>query len=351
VRHFAEIIDERARRCPEGAAYVVESRTRRARTYSNRELAAACNRRARALDRAGVKPGDRALVLIPPSFELFASVFAVMKTGATAVLIDPSMSKESLERCLSRVRPTVLLGPPAVHVLRAVRRRAFQSVTLALALPWSGTARLRRGDDAALAPVSPGPREAAAILFTSGATGVPKGCPYTHQQLEALLCQLRGELGLRQGDIDLTTLAVFGLFAPGLGMTSVLPAMDFARPGKARAGLLVRAADRNACTTMFGSPALLERLVEWGAPLATLRSVLCAGAPVSDSLMAGMAGLMRGEVRVPYGAVGGAARVGADLRAGLEGGEPSARRLCRAADAGRVRADSAAGRNRSVQAR
>ena len=29
--------------------------------------------------------------------------------------------------------------------------------------------------------------------------------------------------------------AVFGLFAPGLGMTSVLPAMDFARPGKARA--------------------------------------------------------------------------------------------------------------------
>lgn len=102
------------------------------------ELRRACDARARALAARGVGPGDRVLVLIRPGFELFASVFAVFKTGATVVLLDPSASREALERSLSRVAPRVLLGTPAAQLLRRLRPRVFKSVKLALSTGWWG---------------------------------------------------------------------------------------------------------------------------------------------------------------------------------------------------------------------
>jgi acyl-CoA synthetase (AMP-forming)/AMP-acid ligase II len=270
------------------------------------ELLRACDARARALAARGVGPGDRVLVLIPPGFELFASLFAVFKTGATVVLLDPSVSREALERCLSRVAPRVLLGTPAAHLLRRMRRRSFRSVTLPISTGWWGGERLHAADDAPFEARSPLEGEPAAILFTSGATGAPKGCSYTHAHLEAVADQLRTHLGLRVGDVVLTTFPAFGLFAPALGVTSVLPPIDLGRPARADAHVLAHAVALNRCTTTFGSPALLTRLVEGHvdpAQLATLRLVLCAGAPVSDTLATRLAALVPGAlVLLPYGA-------------------------------------------------
>lgn len=270
------------------------------------ELRRACDARARALAARGVGPGDRVLVLIRPGFELFASVFAVFKTGATVVLLDPSASREALERSLSRVAPRVLLGTPAAQLLRRLRPRVFKSVKLALSTGWWGGEQLRPADASPFQARHPPVGEPAAILFTSGATGAPKGCSYTHAHLEAVAEQLRAHLGFRAGDIDLTTFPSFALFAPALGVTSVLPPIDLGRPARADPRVLARAVALNRCTTAFGSPALMSRLVNGAfdrAQLASLRLVLCAGAPVSDELVQRLAVLMPGaDLRVPYGA-------------------------------------------------
>src|SRR5205823_10810447 len=72
--------------------------------------------------------------------------------------------------------------------------------------------------------------ETAAILFTSGSTGPPKGAVYTHGNFAAQVEMLRQTYGIQPGEIDLCTFPLFALFAPALGMTSIIPEMDATRP-------------------------------------------------------------------------------------------------------------------------
>ena len=107
--------------------------------------------------------------------------------------------------------------------------------------------------------------ETAAILFTSGSTGPPKGVVYTHGIFAAQVEALREIYDIEPGEIDLPTFPLFALFAPALGMTAVIPEMDFTRPGigRSRGASSSRPADFGA-TTMFGSPALLNRVGRYG---------------------------------------------------------------------------------------
>ena len=75
--------------------------------------------------------------------------------------------------------------------------------------------------------------DVAAILFTSGSTGVPKGVVYRHRHFVAQIDMLREAFGIEAGGIDLPTFPPFALFDPALGLTSIIPDMDPTRPAKA----------------------------------------------------------------------------------------------------------------------
>ena len=72
--------------------------------------------------------------------------------------------------------------------------------------------------------------EEAAILFTSGSTGPPKGVCYTHGMFEAQLAALRAMYGLAAGEIDLACFPLFALFDAALGLTTVFPDVPPSRP-------------------------------------------------------------------------------------------------------------------------
>src|SRR4029077_1887428 len=93
----------------------------------------------------------------------------------------------------------------------------------------------------------------AAILFTSGSTGVPKGAVYTHGIFTTQVNLLRETYGIEPGEIDLCTFPLFALFAPALGMTAIIPDMDATRPGLVDPLRIIEPIEDFGVTNIFGS--------------------------------------------------------------------------------------------------
>jgi acyl-CoA synthetase (AMP-forming)/AMP-acid ligase II len=270
---------------------------------------------AAGLEAIGIRRGVRTVLMTPPDLDFFPLVFALFKVGAILVMIDPGIARRSLLSCLEEVVPEAFIGVPRAHLARLLFPQPFRRVrtllTVGRRFGWGGhTTRdlATLGQATAHTTITPAPGETAAILFTSGSTGVPKGVVYTHDMFDAQVESIRATYGIQPGEIDLPTFPLFALFDPALGMTAVLPEMDFRFPAQADPARLVEALTTHHCTNMFGSPALLDRLGRYGVlhgvRLPALRRVLSAGAPVRTDVLERMTQLLSPDAQVftPFGA-------------------------------------------------
>ncbi len=288
----------------------------RNRRYTFQELNAESDCLAAGLEQFGISRGMRTVLMVPPSLEFFTLTFALFKIGAVIVLIDPGMGIKNLGVCLREAEPEAFIGIPKAHVARCLlgwsRATIRHCITVGPRLGWSGVtlAQVRRTGVSLptyrMAETHAG--ELAAILFTSGSTGVAKGAVYTHGIFAAQVGMLRQLYGILPGEIDLPTFPLFGLFGPALGMTSILPEMDPTRPATVDPRKIIHAIEHFGVTNLFGSPALIRRVgqygVSQGVKLPTLRRVISAGAPVPATAIEHFTSLLADgvEIHTPYGA-------------------------------------------------
>ncbi len=280
-----------------------------------RELDTVSSQMARGFERVGIRCGTRVALLVPPSLDFFALTFALFKVGAVPVLIDPGIGLSNFANCLAEAEPQAFVGIPkaqAARVLLGWAPSVSIPVTVGSRWFWGGrTLEHVRSLGAAGEPYSPAipaPDETAAILFTSGSTGPPKGVVYTHEIFTAQIEHIRALYGIQPGEVDLPTFPLFALFGPALGMTEVLPAMDFTRPAQVEPLNITAAIQRFGVTNMFGSPAVINRLgrhgADHGVKLPTLRRAISAGAPVPAKALARFVAMLPpgAQVFTPYGA-------------------------------------------------
>jgi len=259
---------------------------------------------------SGVRPGDRVLVMVKPGLPLIAAAFALFKHGAVPVIIDPGMGLKSFLSCVRRSQPRALLGIPVARVISRLFRPSFRSVSIRIAASASAVKRLVAAPTKrAHAPAARECREQdlAAILFTSGSTGAPKGVCYEHGMFEAQVRLIRQTYAIEPGEIDLPMLPIFALFNPALGMTTIVPEINPSRPATVDPRKIVQAIVQENVTNSFGSPTLWNKLadhcIDNSITLPSLRRVLCAGAPVPLELWAkSRRFLSNGLLHSPYGA-------------------------------------------------
>ncbi|MDR1109770.1 MAG: AMP-binding protein [Deltaproteobacteria bacterium] len=270
-----------------------------------------------ALGRGPLQAGDRVVVMVPPGPDFFVVIFGLFKAGLVPVMVDPGMGLKRMLLCLSESRPRGLVGVKLAHLASLIMPRYFSSlrhrVTLGRRLFWGGQTFQEmlagpRGDGPLPPPAETRAGDAAAILFTSGATGLAKGTIYTHAMFRAQVEAIGRIFDLADGGVDLATFPLFSLFSSALGLTAIIPNLNPVKPGQTDPRKMVQTLRDERCTSIFASPALLARLAAYarenGVSFPHLRRVISAGAPIQPQVAIDFASTMgpEGRLSTPYGA-------------------------------------------------
>ena len=269
---------------------------------------------------AGIIRGDRVVLMVRPSVEFVCLTFALFKVGAVVVLIDPGMGYRNLLRCIAQVQPVGFIGIPSAHIFRTLFPKTFVTVKISICVGWSGGLFGRSLDAVRVLAeppasaleifreVSTAKDDPAAVLFTTGSTGPPKGVRYDHSVFFAQLQLISDYFGLTAQDIDQPAFPLFGLFSTALGACAVIPQMNPSQPARVNPARFIRSILEHGVTYSFGSPAIWRVVSCYcrqnNIKLTSLKKVLMAGAPVPGDLIRDTQAILPSdaEVYTPYGA-------------------------------------------------
>ena len=294
---------------------LIEARSGKSCTFAELELYA--QRYAAYLKGAGtggIREGERVILMVRPSIDFIALTFALFKIGAPVILIDPGMGYKNLLRCIENVKPDYLIGVPQVVWLSRFFRATFKGVKKRFScgseygIGGPDIAKQREVDRSAVKTFQPDQNALAAIIFTTGSTGPPKGVRFEHNIFAAQLELIKSYYEIDADDVDQPGFALFALFSTAIGACAVIPDMDPTRPAQVDPELFINSIKQYRVTYSFGSPAIWQVVSAYcrkhSITCPTLKKVLMAGAPVSGVLIRNVYRLMAPDAQIytPYGA-------------------------------------------------
>jgi acyl-CoA synthetase (AMP-forming)/AMP-acid ligase II len=288
---------------------LIEAATGRSFTFA--EVHQASMSYAAYLYGQGVEKETRVMLMVKPSMDFVALTFALFTIGATVILIDPGMGFSNLRRCIAHVKPQVLIGTPSALVFSWVYYRRFRSIGKRFCCGRGFGNDIRAQLDRGQPPCTfskTDSQDLAAILFTTGSTGPPKGVCYTHAIFAAQLDLIRHYYGIGPDDIDQPGFPLFALFSLALGARVIVPDMNPSRPALVDPEKFTTSIEQHQVTYSFGSPAIWRVVSNYcrrkNKVLSSLRKVLMAGAPVPGDLIERVAAILPAgaQIDIPYGA-------------------------------------------------
>jgi long-chain acyl-CoA synthetase len=195
------------------------------RTMTYAELDTASDRLAGALARRGIGAGDRVTIFMPNSIEFVVAFYGTLKAGGVVNPINvQSKDREVRFQVEDSGAKAVLYHEALAGVIDAVRP-ALPGVRFIVA--GAAPAGVERFDEL-LAETGSAPTattsmdELAALPYTSGTTGFPKGVMLTHRNLTANQQQFFAAVPVRRDDVFLNVLPFFHIYALNLLMTGAV---------------------------------------------------------------------------------------------------------------------------------
>ena len=244
--------------------------------------------------RLGLEPGDRVVIFVPMSIDLYISMLGLFRMGAIAVFLDSFARQHQLGQCASLVEPKAFIGNelaqtfrPAIPELANLTVQVVTGTTEAINDSTPLETMVSWGEQEPIAPVEP--EATALVTFTTGSSGVPKGANRTHRFLRAQHEALNVEIPYRDGDSDLPAFPIFLLNNLAAGITTVMPAIDLAIPNEQDPVKLVSQLKSGTTTSATLSPAMLGRVsrycIDNEIRLESLWRMVTGGAPVGPDMV------------------------------------------------------------------
>lgn len=235
----------------------------------------------------GLKPGDRAIIMIPMSPDLYVSMLGVIYCGGVAVFVDPWIPMRQIAAFSAFAAPSALIGVPKSHLLRLMNRKlaalkiSVSTGPVMFGFPARLSLSAAESHAEMQAPEAVNNDSSALITFTSGSSGIPKGANRTHGFLRAQYEALCSTLDYRSDDVDMPMFPVFALRNLAAGITSVIPQIDFRDVGNIDTAVVVRQIHEAGVSLLTASPPFIDQLAAV-SPLPGLRCIFTGGAPVRD---------------------------------------------------------------------
>jgi acyl-CoA synthetase (AMP-forming)/AMP-acid ligase II len=271
---------------------------------------------AKGFSDEGIKKGTRVIMLVPHSLNFYLVMFALFKLGAVPVVIDPGMAKVDMLICIKEAEAEAIIGIPFAHFLKAIFKKTFASCKISIIVGrkwfWRGvTLKKIKNNNAKSNNILRETLETdlAAILFTSGSTGIPKGVEYEHGMFYQQVIAIRKLYDLKPGQKDLPCFPLFGLFSLSMGVTLILPDINPSKPAFVKPKKIIEPILKFGITNCFASPAIWNNVCAYcqknNIKLPTLKIALAAGAPIPGHIIQRLCnGILPadGDVYTPYGA-------------------------------------------------
>jgi acyl-CoA synthetase (AMP-forming)/AMP-acid ligase II len=255
------------------------------------------DRLAAAFAARGVGPGDVVALLLPSTPFYLVAYLAAARLGAVTAGINVRYRRTEIAHIVARAAPRLLVAVDAWH--DADFRRALDGI--AVPVEWIPSARLTASTTGTIVALGPaaGPMadvatadDPAAIVFTSGTTGAPKGACYTHRNLLALATiearrhadgapPFAKHLAAGLSFAHVGTMARIAVQIANLGSSLIHDHFDPAT--------VLATIERERLTHLGGIPTQIIMLLDHPdrarRDLSSLQSVLLGGAPSSPALI------------------------------------------------------------------
>ena len=262
------------------------------RVISFAELDIAARRVTTLFQKSGLQPADGVLIFLPMSTNLYTALLAIMRCRLVAIFLDPSSGRKHIEGCCAIQRPRALLAGSKTQLLGMLSlalRRIPIKFSIGPTLPgissFESAERLPPAED-----IVPCASQTPALLtFTSGSTGRPKAALRTHGFLQAQYDVLKKSLVHVPGEVEITTLPIFGLANLASGMTTLIPDADLRLPGVVDCRPVLTQIEVHRPDRITASPAFLERLADFcvqnSKQLIHVKKIFTGGGPVFPGLL------------------------------------------------------------------